>query len=160
MAQDFSDAMAKLAILGQDPSNLIDCSEVIPQPEPLPTAYRRSVFPPGFTNADVDDSVLFPFVCVKCHSDHFCVSVSVPPFHTFQQFRVQSCLFLLYEQGSKALPRAVGSVISFTLRRHCNALMTSHIFWRYAGQQVGYRIGSNSNPYPVFIPRWCLVELS
>jgi len=73
MAKDFSDAMAKLAILGQDPSNLIDCSEVIPQPKPLPAAYRRSVFPPGFTNADVDHAVIFPFVCVKCFADHlFC----------------------------------------------------------------------------------------
>ena len=71
MAQDFSDAMAKLAILGQDPSNMIDCSEVIPQPKPLPAPYRRSVFPPGFTNADVDNAVLFPFVCVKCYADHF-----------------------------------------------------------------------------------------
>lgn len=60
MVNDFRDAMAKLAILGQDPSNMIDCSEVIPQPKLLPTAYRRSVFPPGFTNADVDHAVHFP----------------------------------------------------------------------------------------------------
>ena len=58
MAKAFRDAMAKLAILGQDPSRLVDCSEVIPQPKPLPIANRRSVFPHGFTNADVDQAVL------------------------------------------------------------------------------------------------------
>ena len=60
MANDFRDAMAKLAVLGQDSGNMIDCSEVIPQPKLLPAAYRRSVFPPGFTNANVDHAVHFP----------------------------------------------------------------------------------------------------
>jgi cytochrome c peroxidase len=68
MAKAFRDAMAKLAILGQDPSYLVDCSEVIPQPKPLPAANRRSVFPHGFTDADVDQAVvshllLFQMAC-------------------------------------------------------------------------------------------------
>ncbi len=59
MMKDFADAMAKLAVLGQDTSNLIDCSEVIPEPKPLPAANSHSAFPPGFTNADVDQAVQF-----------------------------------------------------------------------------------------------------
>lgn len=57
MAKAFRDAMAKLAVLDQDHSHLVDCSEVIPQSKPLPAANRRSVFPHGFTNADVDQAV-------------------------------------------------------------------------------------------------------
>lgn len=57
MTKAFADAMAKLAVVGQDTSNLIDCSEVIPEPKPLPAANCHSYFPPGFTNADVDQAV-------------------------------------------------------------------------------------------------------
>lgn len=60
MSKDFRDAMAKLAVLGQDTGNMIDCSEVIPEPKLLPAANTHSVFPPGLTNADVDQAVLFP----------------------------------------------------------------------------------------------------
>lgn len=65
MSKAFKDAMAKLAVLGQDTSNMIDCSEVIPEPKPLPAANSQSVFPPGFTNADVDQacaSTPFPYL--------------------------------------------------------------------------------------------------
>jgi len=34
MANAFKAAMAKLAVVGQDASKLIDCSEVIPEPIP------------------------------------------------------------------------------------------------------------------------------
>jgi manganese peroxidase len=57
MTKDFADAMAKLAVVGQDTSNLIDCSEVIPVPKLLPAANCHSSFPPGFTSADVDQAV-------------------------------------------------------------------------------------------------------
>ncbi len=62
MAKAYRDAMAKLAVLGQDTRYMIDCSEVIPEPKPLPATNRHSVFPPGFTNADVDQAVLFPLL--------------------------------------------------------------------------------------------------
>ncbi|KAH9993976.1 manganese peroxidase precursor [Russula vinacea] len=65
MTKAFADAMAKLAVVGQDTSNLIDCSEVIPEPKPLPAANCHSYFPPGFTNADVDQacaSTPFPYL--------------------------------------------------------------------------------------------------
>ncbi|KAF8483005.1 manganese peroxidase 1 [Russula ochroleuca] len=65
MMKDFADAMAKLAVVGQDTSNLIDCSEVIPEPKPLPAANCHSSFPPGFTNADVEQacaSTPFPYL--------------------------------------------------------------------------------------------------
>jgi len=62
MAKAFADAMAKLAVVGQDPGSMVDCSEVIPEPKPLPAANCHSTFPPGFTNADVDQAcVLTPF---------------------------------------------------------------------------------------------------
>ncbi|KAI0305590.1 manganese-dependent peroxidase [Multifurca ochricompacta] len=65
MAKAFADAMAKLAVLGQDTSNMVDCSEVIPEPKRLPFANTLSVFPPGFTNADVEQAcftVPFPYL--------------------------------------------------------------------------------------------------
>ena len=43
----FRDAMAKLAVVGQDTSNMIDCSGVIPTPEYFPTVNQRSDFPRG-----------------------------------------------------------------------------------------------------------------
>ena len=66
--------MTKLAVLGQDTSNMIDCSEVIPGPKSLPVANSHSVFFPGFTNEDVDQAVPFPFHCVECYTSH-CLSV-------------------------------------------------------------------------------------
>jgi len=36
MVNAFRDAMAKLAVVGQDTSNMIDCSGMIPTPQPLP----------------------------------------------------------------------------------------------------------------------------
>lgn len=54
MANAFRNAMAKLAVLGQDTSQMIDCSEVIPEPKPLPIEHSQSVYPAGFSNADVE----------------------------------------------------------------------------------------------------------
>ena len=79
MSKDYRDAMAKLAVLGQDSSNMIDCSEVIPEPKPLPAANSQSVFPPGFTNADVDQAVPFLFCCAERFTDHrVCQCASTP----------------------------------------------------------------------------------
>ena len=62
MAFAFRNAMAKLAVLGQDTSHMIDCSEVIPEPKSLPLENSQSVFPPGFSNADVEQAVMQYFV--------------------------------------------------------------------------------------------------
>ncbi|KAI9463641.1 manganese peroxidase 1 precursor [Lactarius psammicola] len=56
MADAFRNAMAKLAVLGQDTSQMIDCSEVIPEPKSLPAEHSQSVFPAGFSNADVEQA--------------------------------------------------------------------------------------------------------
>jgi hypothetical protein len=97
MVKAFRDAMAKLAVLGQDTSNMVDCSEVIPEPKPLPVANCRSVFPPGFTNADVDEAVLFPLVCLTLLLITVSDSVTAHPSRTFQQTLVQPLPSLLRE---------------------------------------------------------------
>ncbi|KAI0265557.1 peroxidase [Gloeopeniophorella convolvens] len=56
MANQFQAAMAKLAILGQDRDSLIDCSEVIPVPPPIPAANAKSFFPAGLSNADIEQA--------------------------------------------------------------------------------------------------------
>lgn len=79
MAKAFGDAMAKLAVLGQDTSNMVDCSEVIPEPKHLPAANCHSIFPPGFTNADVDQAVLVSLIHVKSFADYrVCQCASTP----------------------------------------------------------------------------------
>ncbi|OBZ74831.1 hypothetical protein A0H81_05388 [Grifola frondosa] len=45
--------MAKLAVLGQDTTQMIDCSEVIPVPPP-PNSTAH--FPAGLSNADVQQA--------------------------------------------------------------------------------------------------------
>ncbi|KAF8522048.1 substrate-free manganese peroxidase [Gautieria morchelliformis] len=54
MAGAFKTAMAKLAIIGQDRSQLIDCSDVIPQP--VPATGKPATFPATKTIADIDQS--------------------------------------------------------------------------------------------------------
>ncbi|KAJ7628884.1 manganese peroxidase 1 precursor [Roridomyces roridus] len=54
MAQSFQSAFAKMSVLGQ--FNLIDCSDVIPTPPPLPAANARSVFPPGIAHSNVEQA--------------------------------------------------------------------------------------------------------
>ena len=54
MASEFKKAMAKLAVLGQDVSKMVDCSELIPKPKPLTVPAR---FPAGFSISDVEQGV-------------------------------------------------------------------------------------------------------
>ena len=53
MSQSFRAAMAKLAVLGQDTSNMVDCSDVIPVPKTIATS---ATFPAGLSNADVEQA--------------------------------------------------------------------------------------------------------
>ncbi|KAI0740713.1 Mn peroxidase MNP5 [Earliella scabrosa] len=53
--ETFPDVFGRLGLLGVDQSTLIDCSEVIPQPPPLP-ANVRPHFPAGKTHNDVEQA--------------------------------------------------------------------------------------------------------
>ncbi|KAI0740716.1 peroxidase MNP1 [Earliella scabrosa] len=53
--ETFPDVFGRLGLLGVDQSNLIDCSEVIPQPPPLPAGVRPH-FPAGHSAADVEQA--------------------------------------------------------------------------------------------------------
>ena len=65
---NFKSAMAKLAVVGQNVDELIDCSDVIPAAKPFT---GKAVFPPSLTNKDVEQGVcvLFSTVGLK---NHFC----------------------------------------------------------------------------------------
>ncbi|KAF8581571.1 class II peroxidase [Ramaria rubella] len=56
MANAFQAAMAKLAVVGQDKSKLIDCSDVIPTP--VPASGKPATFPATKTQADVQQACL------------------------------------------------------------------------------------------------------
>ena len=52
----FKAAFRRMTVLGNDESTLVDCSEVIPEPPPLPGNVRAH-FPAGKTAADVEQAV-------------------------------------------------------------------------------------------------------
>ncbi|KIJ44687.1 class II peroxidase [Sphaerobolus stellatus SS14] len=54
MANAFQAAMAKLAVIGQDKSSLIDCSEVVPIP--VPSSGKPATFPATKSNADIEQA--------------------------------------------------------------------------------------------------------
>ena len=54
--ETFPDVFNRLALTGVDASKLIDCSEVIPQPPPLPRT-AKAHFPAGKTHNDVEQAV-------------------------------------------------------------------------------------------------------
>ena len=54
MVAKFESVMAKLAVLGQNPRDLVDCSEVIPQP---PAFNGPATFPAGFGLSDIEQGV-------------------------------------------------------------------------------------------------------
>ena len=58
MMSNFKSAMAKLAVVGHNPSALIDCSDVIPVPV---SAKFTATFPPSKSMADVNSAVRVPF---------------------------------------------------------------------------------------------------
>ncbi|KIJ45795.1 class II peroxidase [Sphaerobolus stellatus SS14] len=54
MASAFRAAMAKLAVIGQDTSKMIDCSEAVPIP--VPSKGKPATFPATKTNADIEQA--------------------------------------------------------------------------------------------------------
>jgi hypothetical protein len=61
MASTFQSAMAKMAVLGQDTSKMVDCSDVIPIPKALVGAQAQAMFPAGLNKADVEQAVRWHF---------------------------------------------------------------------------------------------------
>ena len=55
LTDDFQFIFDAINTLGQDPNSLIDCSDVIPAPKPQNFGATR--FPPGKTNADIEQAV-------------------------------------------------------------------------------------------------------
>ncbi|KAI5123941.1 hypothetical protein M0805_006356 [Coniferiporia weirii] len=53
LQSEFKAAMAKLAVVGQNVGEMVDCSDVIPVPPPFNGA---AVFPPGRSNADIEQA--------------------------------------------------------------------------------------------------------
>jgi len=71
MAAAFEAAIAKLQVLGQDVSKMVDCSDVIPAPPALPAANAKSFFPPGTSQGDVEQgcaNAAFPSLTVAPHA--------------------------------------------------------------------------------------------
>ncbi|KAJ7766976.1 manganese-dependent peroxidase [Mycena maculata] len=56
MASNFQKAFAKMQLIGQDVSKMVDCSDVIPVPPPISAAAAQAFFPPGLSNADIEQA--------------------------------------------------------------------------------------------------------
>ncbi|KIJ47108.1 class II peroxidase, partial [Sphaerobolus stellatus SS14] len=59
MSAAFRAAMAKLAVVGQDSRNFIDCSEVVPIPKPA--VKKPATFPATKTRRDIQQACSLPF---------------------------------------------------------------------------------------------------
>lgn len=56
MASTFAAAFAKLQVVGQNVANMVDCSDVIPAPPPIPASNAKSFFPNGLGQNDVEQA--------------------------------------------------------------------------------------------------------
>ncbi|KAI0808927.1 manganese peroxidase isozyme precursor [Irpex lacteus] len=56
MNHDFVKVMHKVSTLGQDMSNLVDCSDVVPAPKSLPRFQKSAALPPGKSIDDIETS--------------------------------------------------------------------------------------------------------
>ena len=66
MVRKFTKVMAKMAVLGQDPRRLTDCSEVIPVPKPAKSQVAH--LPAGKTLKDIEASCKkTPFPTIKAN---------------------------------------------------------------------------------------------
>lgn len=62
MQSEFRAAMAKLAVVGQDTSEMVDCSEVIPEPQPF---NGPAVLPPSLTHNDIEQAVSIQLLMLR-----------------------------------------------------------------------------------------------
>ena len=76
MQTAFKAAMSKLATVGQDRSQMVDCSDVIPVPQPFT---GQAFFPPSLTHNDIEQAV--------------CVSIENILNPTKELFKVCNCSF-------------------------------------------------------------------
>lgn len=80
----FPPAFSKMATIGHNPANLIDCSDVIPAAPPLP-ANAGPHLPAGQTHNDIEQAVSTPVrttVCVLLMGIFSIVCyISIPDFH-------------------------------------------------------------------------------
>lgn len=60
--------MTKMSLLGQDQSQLIDCSEVIPVPQ---TINVKATFPAGLSNKDIEQAVRSFYLRTWTRTDMF-----------------------------------------------------------------------------------------
>ncbi|KAJ7749962.1 manganese-dependent peroxidase [Mycena metata] len=68
MAKSFQAAFAKMQVVGQDVSKMVDCSDVIPEPPVLSTTAAQAFFPPGLSRSNIEQSckvVSFPNLPTK-----------------------------------------------------------------------------------------------
>ena len=86
MMSEFKAAMAKLAVLGQDVSKMVDCSELIPVP---PTFNGPSVFPPSLTHNDIEQAVCTFYGLYAIQTAYKFDSVQLRLSQIFPLFRVQ-----------------------------------------------------------------------
>ncbi|KAF7305323.1 Peroxidase [Mycena chlorophos] len=56
MASNFQAAFAKMAVIGQDVSKMVDCSDVLPPVIPLPGSEAQAFFPSGTDQEDVEQA--------------------------------------------------------------------------------------------------------
>ncbi|KAF8145706.1 Mn peroxidase MNP3 [Mycena galopus ATCC 62051] len=56
MALAFQQAFAKMQVVGQDVSKMVDCSDVIPAPPALSASAAQAFFPPGLTIDDIEQA--------------------------------------------------------------------------------------------------------
>lgn len=63
MTSSFAAAYAKLQVMGQDVSNMVDCSDVLPIPKPFT---GQATFPAGQNHNDVEQAVSLHGVLVLC----------------------------------------------------------------------------------------------
>lgn len=67
MMTGFAEAMAKLAVVGQDKSKLIDCSDAVPLPMPFTTLSAQ--YPVGMGHQDVQQTCNAQFPRLKTKSE-------------------------------------------------------------------------------------------
>jgi hypothetical protein len=73
MAATFEAAMFKLQNTGQNVAKMVDCSDVIPAPPPIPRANANSFFPPGVSQNDVQPA------CTTAAFPHLTVNPAAAP---------------------------------------------------------------------------------
>ncbi|KAI0344867.1 short manganese peroxidase [Trametopsis cervina] len=74
----FKAAFKKLAVLGHNPANMVDCSEVIPIPPT--TKVQAAHFPAGFSNADIEQAcATTPFPTLPADPGPVTSVAPVPP---------------------------------------------------------------------------------